>query len=215
MSITEPTVEPLRARRRRLVQDEIERVAIQLFVDRGYEAVSVEDIAAELDMSARTFFRYYGTKDEILRRFRSSLGDALVAAFEAQPAGDPALSALRAAYASTSRVAAPDRDRIRALGRLLATAPQVHARAVGELVLDHRLVAEFARRSGSRSGDLRPAVVVAAVSAAAEVGWSRWVNGNDSRDPALAVTAAIDALGMDERPAATRAARARPGNASR
>ena len=69
------TPEPLRVRRRRLVQAEIERVAIRLFLEHGYDAVSVEDIAAQAGMSWRTFFRYYATKDEILRRYQSEVDE--------------------------------------------------------------------------------------------------------------------------------------------
>lgn len=188
------TPEPLRVRRRRLVQAEIERVAIRLFLEHGYDAVSVEDIAAQAGMSWRTFFRYYATKDQILRRYQSGLTDALVDAFAAQPADVPALEALRRAYASTSAVATPDRQRVRALGRLLATAPAVHARSVGEALLDDRLAREFARRADADVEDLWCAVVIVAVSAAAQVGWSRWVAGDDEGDPAAAVTAAIEAL---------------------
>lgn len=196
--MTGSSPEPLRVRRRRLLQDEIERIAIRLFLEHGYDAVSVDDIAAEAGMSGRTFFRYYATKDEILRRYQSGLNEALLDAFAAQPTETPALRALRSAYASTSTVAEPDRERVRALGRLLATAPAVHARAVGESLLDDRLTREFARRSGAPSLDLRCAVLSAAVSAAAQVGWNRWVTGDDRGDPASAVTAAIDALGLSD-----------------
>lgn len=189
-----PAPEPLRARHRRLVGAEIERIAIRLFLERGYDAVSVDDIAAEAGVSGRTFFRYYATKDEILRRFQSGLSEALLDAFSMQPDDVPALVALRSAYAATSAVAAPDHGRVRALGRLLATAPAVHARAVGEALLDDRAVREFARRSGTAPTDLRAAVVIAAVSAAAQVGWNRWVTGEDRRDPAASVIEAIDAL---------------------
>lgn len=186
--------ESLRARRRRLLRDEIERVAIRLFIEHGYDAVSIDDIAAEVGMSGRTFFRYYATKDKILRRYQAGLSAALLDAFTAQPEDVPALGALRAAYASTSAVVEVDRARIRALGQLLATAPAVHARAIGEAVLDTRLAHEFARRA--RLPDLQCAVLIAAVSAAAQIGWNDWVTSGDDRDPATAVTAAIDALGL-------------------
>jgi len=188
--------EPLRDRRRRLLQDEIERVAIRLFLEHGYDAVSVDDIAAAVGMSGRTFFRYYATKDEILRRYQSGLSEALLDAFTAQDPDVGALSALRAAYAATSAVPVEDRERVRALGRLLATAPAVHARSVGEALLDDRLVREYARRSATRASDLRGAVIIAAVSAAAQIGWNRWVTGDDRGDPAASVTAAIDALDL-------------------
>lgn len=190
----EAVAEPLATRRRRLVRTDIERAAMRMFLDRGYDAVSVDDIAAAMGMSARTFFRYYDTKDEILRGYQRQLTDALVEAFAAQAEGTPALAALRAAYVATSHVVAADRDRVRALGRLLATTPTVHARAVGETILDDRIEAEFARRSRARRNDLRPAVVVAAVAAAVTVAWNRWVARDDTRDPAAAVAAAIDLL---------------------
>jgi len=194
----EAVAEPLVARRRRLVRADIEHVAMRMFLDRGYDAVSVDDIAEAVGMSSRTFFRYYDTKDEILRSYQRGLNDALVRAFAAQPEGTPAVAALRAAYLATSHVAEPDRARVRALGRLLATAPAVHARTVGESLLDDRIEAEFARRARARRTDPRPAVVAAAIAAAATVGWNRWVARDDRRDPSVAVAAAIDVLGLSD-----------------
>jgi len=198
-TISRPAVpEPLQARRRRLVQEEIEAVALRLFLERGFEAVSIDDISAAVGMSARTFFRYYATKDEIVRRFQSGLREALLEAFQARPASESALQALRAAFAETSHVPEPERERVRALGRLLAAAPAVHARSMGETFLDDRLASEFARRCRARRADTRPAIFAAAVSAAAMVGWNRWVMSDDGRDPSVAVTAAIDALRLTE-----------------
>src|SRR4051794_5249251 len=171
---------------------------MRMFLDRGYDAVSVDDIAAAVGMSARTFFRYYATKDEILRSYQRGLNDALVEAFAAQPAGPSATAALRAAYATTSHVAAADRDRVRALGRLLASAPAVPAPTVGGVPLGHRNEAEVARRSRARRTDPRPAVVVAAVAAAAPVAWNRWVARDDARAPAVVVAGAIDLLGLPD-----------------
>lgn len=86
----------LQARRRLLVQDEIERAALRLLLARGYDAVSIDDIAAVVGMSGRTFFRYYATKDEILRRFQAGLHEALIETFKDRPADESALEALRA-----------------------------------------------------------------------------------------------------------------------
>lgn len=201
-----PAPVPLNVRRRHLVQEEIERAALRLFLEHGYDAVSIDDIAGAVGMSGRTFFRYYATKDEVLRRFQAGLNEALIEAFRQRPADETALQALRAAFAATSHVARSDRERVRALGRLLATAPAVHARSMGETLLDDRLAGEFARRSRARRTDARPAIVVAAVSAAAVIGWNRWVASDETRDPSVAVTRAIDALGLSAEPIRRRVA---------
>ena len=57
---------PARQRRRDRLQRRIESCAIELFESRGYEAVTVAEIAVASDISTRTFFRYFATKDEVL-----------------------------------------------------------------------------------------------------------------------------------------------------
>ena len=56
----------LRDRKKRLVQATIEETALRLFQQQGYEHTSIQDIADAVMMSTRTFFRYFGTKEEVL-----------------------------------------------------------------------------------------------------------------------------------------------------
>jgi AcrR family transcriptional regulator len=56
----------LRDRRRQQAVDEIAAVAHELFLRKGFDGVSVEEIAAAAGCSARTFYRYYGSKEEVL-----------------------------------------------------------------------------------------------------------------------------------------------------
>lgn len=84
----------IRERSRRAVRDQIKAVAMQLFVEQGFEATTIDQIAAAAGMSSRTFFRYFATKEDVVigdpHEFGASLRDAL----EQRPADEPAPEAL-------------------------------------------------------------------------------------------------------------------------
>lgn len=66
MSQTIPAVESLRERKRRLVHQRIVEAADELFAEKGFDNVSVTDIAAHADVGRTTFFRYFGDKAEVV-----------------------------------------------------------------------------------------------------------------------------------------------------
>ena len=81
---------------RNAVRDQVVRAAWDLFVEHGFDATTVDQIAEAAGMSRRTFFRYFAGKDELILDKLLEVGDRVAAALAARPAGEPAWPALRA-----------------------------------------------------------------------------------------------------------------------
>jgi AcrR family transcriptional regulator len=187
--------ESLTERRRRLLRDDIGRVAIDLFTERGFDDVTVDDIAAAVGMSQRTLFRYFLTKDEIVLDLLRRLDRRLLDALDARPPSEGAATALRNAYRSTSHVEPAERARVVQLARILARTPELRARSHGERVDDSQeLVTRLARRMGVGPSDRRVRVLATAMSAVAAVEFQRWADAGGRGDPSEVIAAAIDVL---------------------
>jgi AcrR family transcriptional regulator len=182
-------------RRRRLMRDELRSIAIELFAERGFDDVTVDDIAEAAGISARTFFRYFATKDEVILAYEGRLHERLLTALRDRPASEGGVEALREAYIATSHVEPGNRTRVLLLGRILAQASALRTRTIGErLAEDQDLVGAVARRLGVKPSDTRARVVVAAMSAVAVTEFRAWVDDNGKGDPAVRISAALGML---------------------
>ncbi|MFF9521060.1 TetR family transcriptional regulator [Streptomyces achromogenes] len=85
----------LRELSRRAVREEITEAATALFAERGFEATTVDDIAAAVGMSQRSVFRYFATKEEIVLGHFGVVVDDMPAALRARPADEPVWTSLR------------------------------------------------------------------------------------------------------------------------
>ncbi|CAO5233787.1 TetR family transcriptional regulator [Frankia sp. AgKG'84/4] len=116
----------LRERKKEQTRRALASAATQLFTERGYEATTVEDIAAAAEVSPRTFFRYYPAKEDVVSQiFRSSGFDSLV---DARPADEPVAETLRAAAFSLLRVCAEAPAPALAVLRMVDTRPELRVR---------------------------------------------------------------------------------------
>jgi AcrR family transcriptional regulator len=89
---------PLRERTRRAVQKEITDAANALFVERGYEATTIDDIAAAVGVSQRSVFRYFPTKEEIVVGKFDFVAEEMLEVLRARPAGEPVWESLRRVF---------------------------------------------------------------------------------------------------------------------
>src|ERR1700737_2611044 len=110
----------MRAKRSEMMISALETVALRLFEQRGFDNVTVEDIAAEAGISARTFYRYFPAKEDVLQQQIARRSAGLRAALSARPVDEPPLQSLRRALAE--EIGAEDADPIhRWLGVFAAT----------------------------------------------------------------------------------------------
>ena len=160
---TTPPVEhePSRVQRKRSRRmQEILAVAAQLFGERGYEAVTVEEVAARLDVTKGSIYYYFPSKDELGTAAIETLGDDWTARLERLPAGRDGRPGARLRALITEQVTIAVRDYPAALGLFLVPQemPEPQRARIKELRRRHdqvfRAVIEEGVASGGVHGDL-------------------------------------------------------------
>ncbi|MDX8464924.1 TetR/AcrR family transcriptional regulator [Mesorhizobium sp. VK23B] len=116
----------LRERKKRETKKRITEKGIALFLKRGVDQTTLDEIAAAAGISRRTFFYYFTSKDEILLSVLSGIGELLTDAVRNAPAGSTPIDAVWDAVVSVCD-AIPANDMIE-LDRLMRTSPSVQAR---------------------------------------------------------------------------------------
>jgi len=165
-------------RTRRLLQEH----ALRLFGDRGYAGTTVEDIAAAADVSPRTFFRYFASKEAVV--LEDEYDPLLFERMRRIDPGEPPVGAMRRIIASLlPDIYAEDRDRILARSRLIYGTPELASAVNGQLTDFERLLAGTLAEVHGRAPDDLEARVVAAVSVAAmRCAIEQWVVADGTPD---------------------------------
>jgi AcrR family transcriptional regulator len=85
----------LRDRKKRQTREAIAAAAARLFAERGFDAVTTDDVAREADVSRQTVFNYFPTKEELLFDRDEAVREALVTAVRDRPADKPLVEVFR------------------------------------------------------------------------------------------------------------------------
>jgi AcrR family transcriptional regulator len=153
---------------------ELEAVALQLFEQRGFDDVTVEEIAARARISVRTFYRYFPAKEDVLQVVIDRRSEALRVALSARPADEPPMQAVRHALEEAAQ--AEDTEVLRRWIGVVRATPSVLRPVVGGIHLKGtRVIAEFL---GSRlrvpANALVPTMLAAAVGGVVQAAQTRW-----------------------------------------
>lgn len=173
-------VEGRRERKRRQTRERIEQAAMGLFLERGFDATTIEEITETADVSKRSFFDYFPSKEEVVFAWQDAFADRLMTAIAARPHGESCVKAVEEALIVT--VAASADERALALGELIHCTPTLKARdQLKYAKLEQKLTEALIARKGDdpttrRHMRLLSAIVIGALRVGGEL-WQQRAPG--------------------------------------
>jgi AcrR family transcriptional regulator len=185
----------LRQRKRARTRAALIAAALELFERQGYEATTIDEIAAVADVSPRTFFRYFATKEEVA--LGDDLGNELIGLIAARPAEEPMLESVRRVISDgLALISEDDRAALLARLRIVYRTPSLRARRWEfQLEIGRISGALLAERRGLQPDDLGSRVTAAAAFTAIEVAMDHWQQHGGREDLGAVLDAAIGHLG--------------------
>jgi AcrR family transcriptional regulator len=153
----------LRERKKARTRASLREHALRLFREQGYQATTVEQIAAAAEVSPSTFFRYFPTKEDVI--LRDDMHTRIVEAFARQPRDLAPIAAVRSGMREAWESFTPEEwAQIREGAKLSVYVPEIRARAMSEFSRIINVIAEaLAGRTGRAPDDFRIRVLAGAV----------------------------------------------------
>jgi TetR/AcrR family transcriptional regulator, regulator of mycofactocin system len=164
----------------------VERVALDLFTERGFDQVTTDEVADAAGISRRTYFRYFATKaDVVWGDFGAHVGRLTLLLREF--ADQPVLDAICAAYVAVNDYAPAALPVLRQRMQLILSEPALQAHSQVRYADIDRVVAEYvARRTDLDPAGLLPRLVATSSRAAATTAFEVWLT-----DPGLSLAPAL------------------------
>jgi AcrR family transcriptional regulator len=188
------------AQSRQAVREKVVETGMRLFVDQGFDATTMTQIAEDVGISSRSLFRYFATKEDLVLGKVTPQGEVVAAALASRPSDESPWDALRAAFES---LRGPDYDEERQLAvtKMIYATPSLRARYIDKRMnWTALLVPEVARRlrraGGIPKGELElsaRAIVSTALTCLGLAG-EAWAAQDGKVDIAVLYDTAIEAV---------------------
>lgn len=192
-----------RERKKRQTRYALVQAALELFNAQGYEHTAVREITDAVDVSERTFFRYFAGKEDLLLSFIGELTDAFLRELVGRPPAEPPFTALTNAFRVSllERTAEDGESPYLMVIKMIDFTPQLLAAMVRYTHgRDDEIVRALAAREGVDAGtDRRPRLAVIAYNAVTMAATTEWRSSGD--DSVEALLAAFDAYAAQLGPA--------------
>jgi AcrR family transcriptional regulator len=158
----------------------LERAALELYGERGFEQTTVAEIAKRAGLTERTFFRYFADKREVLFAGAGALEEVLVNAVTDAPDSAPAIEVVALAVESVGALLQERREYARRRQTVIAANAELRERELIKLASLAVATADALRRRGVPD----PAASLSAEAGIAvfRVAFERWVEPAEPRD---------------------------------
>ncbi|MFE9574653.1 TetR family transcriptional regulator [Streptomyces sp. NPDC006692] len=183
----------LRERKKEQTRQRIAAVALRLFSERGFDAVTVNEIAEAAEVAKATLFAYFPTKESLVLHGASD--DDLAGIVARRPAGQTFLEALRAHHRAlaTAQLPPADLDALLARVRVIQDNPALQAAANGLLYQQRQALAQvLADEYGSTAAALMAAQIAASLLTLQETYFQRLLGGTSPKDAGRALAKDVE-----------------------
>ncbi len=154
----------LRERKKQRTREQIAATALRLFLERGFERVTVAEVARAAEVAEQTVFNYFPTKEDLVYQRLEGFEEGLLAVVRGRAPGEPALTAFRRYLLEQRGLLGEDDpaalERLAAINRMIAASPALLARE--RRVFDRytdALATVLAEEEGARPDDIEAWVV--------------------------------------------------------
>jgi AcrR family transcriptional regulator len=161
----EAAPEGLRERKKRAARQAITTTARRLFAERGFDAVTVAEVAAAAGVSEKTVFNYFATKEDLAFAGGEAALDQVGAAIAQRPPGTAVLDVFRATTDALVDRLADDGDELLVLARIVSGSAALRERlTAGSEREAEALTTAIAQATGAPGDDLVPALAARTLS---------------------------------------------------
>lgn len=184
-------------RSRQAAYAEITSIAMRLFLDQGFEQTTIDQIAAAAGISRRSFFRYFGTKEDVVLGDLANQGELLRDALEQVPPTAGPWEALREALHAVDALSI-ESGVTRKIAKMMYETPSLRSRSIEKhLHWQSLLTPNIRRRLGIAEDDAAnpaPDAIVASAIACLDVAGAAWVSDDGLEDLAALYDRAVSAV---------------------
>lgn len=187
----------LRELKVRRTRDAIARVALDLFTDRGYEQVTIEEIAAGAEVAPSTVYRHFASKERLVLHFARGGLDAVLARLHDAPDQTPIPEVLASALVDGLGTfdESGDTDRALLVQDLIEKNPMVRAIMHDEIAdFRNQITDEMVHRMPSLAQTLAPSLIGALVTSVYELAIESWRSSGGRTPPRRIAAEAIQML---------------------